>query len=122
MPDIDDATPEQARPFDRILVLCVRVADLPEKAEDAAEALCDDCQQSVWWAETTVKLVREQGLPVHVRCNRCAGRLGFGGAPEPPTEAQRLEIARATGLSGDALDQVIANIRRSIFGGPGVAP
>jgi len=88
----------------------------------SAEALCDDCHESVWWSQATVELVRDTGLPVHVRCNRCAARLGMGGKPQPPTEAQRLEIARATGLSGDALDRVIADIRRRIFGGPGVGP
>lgn len=113
----------QERPYDVVLILAVRTTDLPDGGQhDAAEALCDDCHESVWWSNTTSEIVQDQGLPVHVRCNQCAGRLGFGGVPQPPTEAQRLEIAAATGLSGDTLDQVIANIRRRIFGGPGVAP
>ena len=117
-----DPGPDADLPHDRILILSYRTADNPAGVGAAAEALCDDCHETVWWSQSTVDIVRESGLPVHVRCNRCAQRLGSGGRPPPPTQAQRLEIAQATGLYGDALDRVIEGIMRQLFGGPGVPP
>ena len=111
--------PEQ----DVTLLIAVRTDDLPSGIpEGGAEALCDDCHESVAWTPATVAMVRDLCLPVHVRCTQCAQRLGDGGRPEPPTEAQRLEIAAATGLSGDQLDRAIEDLLRLKYGGPGVGP
>ena len=79
-------------------------------AEGSSILVCQFCQRDVWVSPASPYWK----LALRICCTRCLKER-----PEQPddivmdlTEEQRLEIARGTGLYGDALDRLIERVKR----------
>ena len=97
---------EEGTEPEMLFVITMRCADLARPVAGATVSACHICEAPVWISPSTLSAV--PGPPL-LTCIPCAKPLLAKDArePEPLTDDQRLEIARATGLYGDALDRAI---------------
>lgn len=79
--------------------------------EGSVRRTCERCQRSVW--------VSPASPYWHIwSLQLCCTRCRKDAPPDPdgedmePTDEQRVEIARATGVYGDALDRLIKDVQR----------
>lgn len=105
-------------------MVCMRVAECLHPLDGAIQRPCDDCQQSVWVSSSTRALADGLKVPVVWFCNQCALTSGLlDNPPQEMTEAQKQEIADATGLEVEDLDHEVAEaVWRSFHRGRGVPP
>mgnify|MGYP001562877354 FL=1 len=99
------------------VVVTVRCADTANPLPGATLSRCHACEEAVWIAPTTLAILKGGETII---CHPCARPLIVEDPTfrmPTPTDDQRLEIARATGLYGDALDAAIESVRRKIDGG-----
>ena len=89
-----------------IEVITMRCADLARPVAGSTVSACHMCEASVWISPSTLSAAPG---PLLLTCIPCVKSLLAKDPrePEPLTDDQRLEIARATGLYGDALDRAI---------------
>lgn len=95
-------------------IVTVRCADLLAPVTGAAVSRCQTCEEPVWLSPTSQGAAKSGGTII---CKACWSKeIGKGGTskPLPLTDEQRVEIARATGLYGDALDRAIARVEQRL--------
>lgn len=75
---------------------------------------CPECLRLVWLAPTSPYWTE----PMRILCSRCASKHPpeAGDSKIGLTEEQRLEIATATGWSGDAIDAALEQIKARLWG------
>ena len=106
----DEAGPELVE------IITCRCADLPTPLAGSTVGRCQICEEPVWLSPATSRAASKHAVLI---CNACAKPLMARDhpKPEPPNDDQRLEIARVTGLYGDALDRAIARAVEKYTGG-----
>ena len=114
------ATKDETGP-EPVHVVTMRCADLSTPVAGAIVSRCHTCEEPVWLSPSTV---REAPNPRTVICLPCARPLTVKDKikPDPLTEGQRLEIARETGLHGDALDRAIDSVVKHLTSPAANAP
>ena len=99
-----------------IHIITERCADLATPVAGCTVSWCQTCEAPVWISPTTLREAPIDGIVV---CLPCARPL-ISKEPAPDfslTDGQRLEIARETGLYGDALDRLLDRVRQQIAAG-----
>jgi len=98
------------------MLVSMRVTDYPDNpATDSVIRLCHKCLSSVWVSASSPYWT----TPVVVTCTHCVPKDDPDPDFGPLTDAQRLDIARHTGLYGDQIDWFLKNvIIPDIFGRP----
>ena len=96
------------------IIVTLRCADLLTPVTDAAVRRCQTCEEPVWLSPTSQGVAKSGGIII---CKGCWSKeLDKGGTskPLPLTDEQRVEIARETGLYGDALDRAITRVEQQL--------